>query len=139
CIVPDIARWVSYCDDGDHVSTPNTFCKICAKERYFDDCTMEDYLLHIYPLIEEIRDNFAMLEGSSVWSYGSVKNIYNKAADYLAKLQVNKEEMKPHEFSEELKDILYEESLNGNLMYAIWESGYDHYEGHLFGDEYYFI
>ncbi|KAI3930274.1 hypothetical protein MKW92_033851, partial [Papaver armeniacum] len=132
CIVPDIARWSSYCTDRDHVSTPYTFCKICAKWRNFYDCTEEDYQLHVYPLIEEIRGNFAMLESTSVWSYGSVKNKYNKAADYLAKLQVNKEEMKPHEFSEELKDILYEESLGGDLMCAIRQSGYGTDEDCLF-------
>ncbi|KAI3848759.1 hypothetical protein MKW92_016575, partial [Papaver armeniacum] len=45
---------------------------------------------------------------------------------------VNKEEMKPHEFSEELKDILYEESLGGDLMCAIRQSGYGTDEDCLF-------
>lgn len=133
-----IARcYFCWCEDRDHNYTLKNFCKRCIKHYYVRSCTDEDFQLHIYPLIMELGDKFDMFQSSCVWSYGSVMRKYNKAADYLAKLQMNREEMRPQEFSEELKDTPYEETLGGDLMTAIRRSGYGTDDEPIFDGEYF--
>ncbi|KAI3841798.1 hypothetical protein MKX03_029642, partial [Papaver bracteatum] len=47
----------------------------------------------------------------------NTKRRYNVPADYRAKHQVTKKEMKPEEFSEKLKDILYADVHNWEMRH----------------------
>ncbi|KAI3841799.1 hypothetical protein MKX03_029643, partial [Papaver bracteatum] len=77
-----------------------------------------------YPLIHEVVQKFYMFDNipehympdSPQLFCSNVKRRYNVPADYLAKLQVNKKEIKADEFSEELKAILYADAHNREMM-----------------------
>ncbi|KAI3851425.1 hypothetical protein MKX03_013038, partial [Papaver bracteatum] len=86
-------------------------CKICTRNS-IPECSEEEFQLLMYPLIQEIVENSYMF----CFTVIDIKRKQNSAADYLAKLQLDREEINPQEFPEELKAILYEDAQDGDLM-----------------------
>ncbi|KAI3957775.1 hypothetical protein MKX01_007606 [Papaver californicum] len=104
------SRFRCTCAGRDHNSTLRVVCKICTMWR-IPECSEEDFQL-LCPLIQEIVENSYMFS----FTIYDCKRRQNNAADYLAKLQLKKEEINPIEFPEELKTILYEDAQGGDLM-----------------------
>lgn len=104
------SRFRCTCAGRYHNSTFRIVCKICTKG-YIPECSEEDFELLMYPLIQEILDNSYMFS----FTVYDIKRRQNRAADYLAKLQLNNEEINPREFPQELKAILYDDAQGGDL------------------------
>ncbi|KAI3967392.1 hypothetical protein MKW92_046862, partial [Papaver armeniacum] len=76
--------------------------------------------LLMYPLIQEIVENssmFSYLINMFYFPIYKIKRGHNKVADYLAKLGLKKEEINPHDFSEELKHMLCVDAQGGGMMH----------------------